>query len=112
MITILLHMTVKAGREGECAALAKELMNSSRAQDPGCINYVFYRRSDSSRELVLYEQWRDLEALNAHVARLQQVLGLPDDREPYPPAHHRRRLPKAFLDLFERTDAVRYEAMN
>jgi hypothetical protein len=58
---------------------------------------------------VRFEQWRDLDALNAHLARLQRVFGLPDKHEPHPPAHHRRRLPKVFLALFEKTEAARYD---
>ena len=111
MITIMFHMTVKAGREGECAAIAKDMMATTRVQDRGCINYTIYRRADNPRELMLYEQWQDIEALNAHVARLRQVFGPPDDQEPYPETHHRRRLPKAFLALFKKTDAVRYDAL-
>jgi len=61
------------------------------AEDEGCVAYVFYRRTDNPSEAMLYEQWRDAEALNAHVARLQRVFGLPDEEEPYPPTHHRRR---------------------
>lgn len=40
-----------------------------------------------------------------------QVLGPPDDQEPYPETHHRRRLPKASLALLEKTDAVCYETL-
>ena len=112
MITILFHMTVKAGREQECAAVAKDVTATTKAQDQGCINYAFYQRADNPRELVLYEQWRDFDALNAHLGRLRQVLGPPDDQEPYPETHHRRRLPKAFLALFEKADAVRYDALD
>lgn len=112
MITLFCRVVAKAGREGECVALAKELMVSTREQDHGCMNYTIYRRSDNSRELVLYEQWRDIEALDAHIARLQKVFGLPDAHEPYPPTHHRRRWPKVFLDLFETTDAARYDSLD
>ena len=111
MITIFFHMTVKPGREEECAVLAKDQMARTRTQDKGCINYTIYRQSESSRELVLFEQWRDLDSLNTHIARLQREFGPPDDQEPYPDTHHRRRLPKAFLALFEKTNAVRYDAL-
>ena len=111
MITILFYMTTQPGREEECAALSKELMASTRAEDAGCITYSVFRRSSDPRELVLFEQWRDADALNGHIARLQRVLGPPDDQEPHPPTHHRRRLPKAFLALFEKTEAVRYESL-
>jgi hypothetical protein len=111
VITILLQMTVRAGREGECADIAKDLMASTRAEDQGCITYTIHRRADNPRELMLYEQWRDAESLNAHLFRLRQLFGPPDDQEPYPETHHRRRLPKAFLALFEKTEAVRYETL-
>lgn len=111
MITILFHMTVKPECEEECAVLAKDQMARTGTQDEGCINYTFYRQSNSSRDLVLFEQWRDLGSLNAHIARLQRELGPPDDQEPHPETDHRRRLPKAFLALFEKTHAVRYDEL-
>jgi quinol monooxygenase YgiN len=109
MLTILLQMTVKPGREAECAKVAAELTASTLAEDNGCISYTYYRRSDEPRHLLLFEQWADQDSLNAHISRLQRVLGPPDDQEPYPPAHHRRRLPKAFLALFEHTEVARYD---
>lgn len=84
---------------------------STRAQDKGCVSYAFYRRSDNPRDLVLFEQWTDADALGAHIGRLQRVYGPPDESEPYPATHHRRRLPKSFLSVFERTEAVRYDAV-
>ena len=111
MITIFFSATVKAERQAEFDVLAREMTASTRAQDQGCIAYTFFRRADQTRDVVLYEQWRDAAALSAHLARLHQVLGPPDHQEPYPETHHRRRLPKAFLALLEKTDAVRYEAL-
>jgi len=84
----------KAGRENEFREMVPRLMRTTRAEDEGCVAYVFYRRPDNPSEAVLYEQWRDAEALNAHIARLQRVFGPPDEQETYPPPHHRRRLPK------------------
>jgi quinol monooxygenase YgiN len=111
MITVLFSMTVRAGREEEWRALLGELHRSTHAEDEGCLSYSFYRQADDPRRYVLHEQWRDADALNAHVARLQRVLGPPPRDEAYPPTHHRRRLPAAFLDFFERTEAVRYEVV-
>jgi quinol monooxygenase YgiN len=111
MITVLFHMTVKAGREAEAVAVAKEATASTRAEDSGCLAYTFYRRADNPRELMLFEQWRDADVLKAHIERLVRVYGPPDDQAPFPPTHFRRRLPKAFLDLFEKADAVRYDAI-
>ena len=112
MITVMFLMTAKAELEEQCARLAKEATASTRAEDAGCISYTFFRRSDDTRQLMLFEQWRDADALAAHIERLKRVYGPPDDSEAYPPAHHRRRLPKAFLDHFDRTEAVRYEVID
>ena len=111
MITVAFHMTIKSGCEAQVAAMAKNLMVSTRAEDPGCITYAFYRRSEDPRELLLFEQWRDQEALKAHIERLQKVVGPPDPKSPYPATHHRSRLPKAFLDLFDKTEALRYDVL-
>ncbi len=109
MLTIFSHMWVKPGHEAESARVVAEAIASTLAKDEGCITYTFYRQNDEPRHLVLVEQWRDGDALNAHIARLQEVYGPPEEREPYPSTHHRRRLPKAFLALFDKTEAARYE---
>jgi quinol monooxygenase YgiN len=109
MVTVLFQMTAKAGREAECARLANEVTASTRIEDDGCISYTFYRRSDDPRGFMLFEQWRDGPSIAAHMERLKRVYGPPDDSEPYPPGHHRRRLPKAFLDYFDKTEAIRYD---
>ena len=110
MITILFHMTVKPERQAEVEMLAKDMMATTRTED-GCIAYTIYRRADQPRDYVLLEQWRDAEALTAHLGVLRRRFGPPDDQEPHPETHHRRRLPKAFLALFEKTEAVRYETV-
>ncbi len=102
MITVLFHMTVKAERDDDWRELLSQLTQSTRAEDEGCLTYVYHRRLDKPREYVLYEQWRDEEALTAHLARLVRLLGPP------PPG---ARLPARFLDHFEQTQAVRYEAL-
>ena len=102
MITILFRMTVKAEQDAEWGELVSQLTRSTRSEDEGCVNYVYHRRLDNSREYVLYEQWRDEEALTALVARLVRLLGPPPAGE---------RLPAKFLDHLEQMQAVRYEAL-
>jgi hypothetical protein len=87
------------------------LLTLGAAVQNAMINYAIYRRSDDARQFVLFEQWRDAEALNGHISRLQRVYGPPDEQEPYSPTHHRRRPPKAFLAYFDKTEAVRYDAL-
>ena len=102
MLTILFSMTVKAGRAGEWQLMLADLHRSTHAEDAGCVAYAYYRRADQPREYVLFEQWADAEALAAHLARLRREYG--------PPPAAGGALPAAFLDLFERTEATRYES--
>ena len=96
--TIVIFMTVKVGREEESRKLAPSLTESTRAEDEGCINYVFHQRVDSPREFVLYERWRDGGALQAHLARLQDVYG--------PPPSGQQGLPATLLEPFEKFEAI------
>ena len=100
MITTILSVTIAAGREAEWQAMVADLHRTTHAEDDGCLAYAFYRQVDNPREYVTFEQWRDADALAAHLARLARVYG-----EPAPGT----RLPAAFVDIFERAEAVRYE---
>src|SRR5216683_3192280 len=50
--------------------MVPRLTRTTRAEDEGCVAYVFYRRPDNPSEAVLYEQWRDAEA-RAPAARVR-----------------------------------------
>ena len=102
MISILFHVTVKAGKEKEFHDLAGHLTDVTRAEDDGCLTYVYLRQQDNPNEYVLNEQWRDEEALDAHLAHLQALMGSPTPGE---------RLPAAFLDLCETTRSVFYSVV-
>jgi quinol monooxygenase YgiN len=92
VITVLFYMTVNEGRDNEFAELAKEMMRSTRSRDAGCITYAIHREIDAPRKFVLYEQWRDEDAINAHLARLMSEIG-------------RER----FVAFFETTSALRLQ---
>lgn len=98
-VTLLFSITVKPDRLDEFATIAQRLTVTTRAEDAGCIAYVFLQQEDNPREYVLYEQWRDRGALDAHLARLRKVFG---------PSSSGRGLPSALLDFFETTRTVRY----
>ena len=100
MITTFFSVTIAAGREEEWQAMVADLHRTTHAEDEGVLAYEFYRRADNPREYMVFEQWRDADALAAHLARLVRVYGEP------PPG---TRLPAAFVDIFERAEAVRYE---
>jgi len=82
---------VKAGRENEFREMVPHLTRTTRAEDEGCVAYVFYRRPDNPSEAVLYEQWRDAEA-RAPAARVRaagRARDVPPDAPP-PTAAQRR----------------------
>ena len=102
-ITLLFSLTTKEGREQEFATLAATLTRVTRAEDEGCLAYVFLQQQNNSREFVLYEQWRDGTALKAHIAHLQKVYG--------PPPPEGGGIPAAILDLADQSRAVRYRVV-
>jgi hypothetical protein len=59
MISILFHVTIKAGKEKEFHELAVRLTKETRAEDDGCLTYAHLQQQDSPNEYVLNEQWRD-----------------------------------------------------
>jgi quinol monooxygenase YgiN len=76
MITILFHLTTKPGADNEARAVLSEMTQVSR-RDDGCISYVFHQQRDDRRQWVLYEQWRDKAALEAHAASMKASFGEP-----------------------------------
>ena len=96
-IAILGFFTAKAGREDDCLELAKELMQSTWAEDEGCICYYFYLKPDTQGEWVFHERWRDWDAVQAHVKRLQTVYGPPAQGE---------GLPAAIIEPFEKMEFI------
>ena len=102
-IAILGYLTIKEGREEACLKLMKELMQSTWAEDEGCICYYFYRKPDSPREIVFHERWRDRDTLQAHVKRLQTVYG--------PPTGGGAGLPDIIFEPFEKAEIVNLVAV-
>jgi len=95
-IAAIWFLTAKAGREEEVYKLVKELSESTRAEDKGCLNYIYLRKSDNHREFALFERWKDLASLQAHITRMQAVYGPP------PPGTPPGSLPAALLEPFEK----------
>src|SRR5215467_8340319 len=77
MITVLFYATVKEDNVQAFHDHVVRLTAITRAEDEGCLTYVFHQQENNSREFMLYEQWRDEAALDAHVAHCQAVFGPP-----------------------------------
>ena len=96
-IAILGYFTPRAGREEDCVKLAKELTQSTWAEDEGCICYYFYQKQDNPREWVFHERWRDWDAVGTHLKRLIDVYGPPEERQEI-------GIPTAILEPWEKIE--------
>lgn len=67
MISFTVRMTFRPEDREEIATILRELTASSR-QEPGCVSYVPHRVQADPDTIVIYEQYRDQAALDAHRA--------------------------------------------
>jgi quinol monooxygenase YgiN len=66
---IIVKGTIPLNREDreEAVALIREMADSSR-RESGCLAYEVYLSVDDPDTVVLWQQWRSLDALEAHFA--------------------------------------------
>jgi quinol monooxygenase YgiN len=64
---LIAKFTVREGEEERVLQLAEELVAKTR-EEPGNILYIPHRDPEDPRVLLVYEQYRDREAFEAHGA--------------------------------------------
>jgi quinol monooxygenase YgiN len=64
---LVVRVTALEGKEDEAAATLRELAEASR-QEPGCELYIPAQDPESPRSLLVYEQYADKAAFEAHGA--------------------------------------------
>ena len=94
MIVLVVTWVAKAGRETEVAALFAKLTEESR-KEPGCVMYQVHRHRTEPRRFLIYEQYRDDAAIEAHRSA------------PHFLQYARKDLPK----IADRTEGNLYEPM-
>lgn len=67
MINVLATYHVAEGNEEKVAELLREYIGLTRAE-PGCVTFNAHRSNDDPAVFVLYEQYEDQAAFDAHVA--------------------------------------------
>ena len=77
MLTIMIHAKIKKEFLDEYIEMASLLTKETKNKRKGCISYSFNQRTDQPTEFVLYEQWENQEALDAHIEELKVLLGPP-----------------------------------
>ena len=67
MLILVVQLTIKAGYEDEVIELLRKLQEETR-REPGCIHYAVQRSRENRRVYLVYEQYKDQAALDAHRA--------------------------------------------
>ena len=65
MIVLKVDMLVKPGSEDKCKEYLRILQEHSR-QEPGCLMYMGHQSMREARRFLIYEQYKDQAALDAH----------------------------------------------
>ena len=86
MLTVVARYVVTEGHEAAVAELLRENAEASRAE-PGCLEFSVYQAIDDARAFLLYEEYTDEDAFQAHRRTAhfksiieQQVVPLLDER--------------------------------
>jgi Uncharacterized conserved protein len=72
MLTFTAKLTVKAGQEQEFERIMSIAVPKVR-EEPGNRAYIFHRSTQDSRVFMLYEEYDDQAALEAHRAHLREM---------------------------------------
>jgi quinol monooxygenase YgiN len=65
MVVLVVSWTAKAGHEDEVAEVFSRLSEEAR-KEPGCVMFVVHRHRTEPRRFLVYEQYKDDAALEAH----------------------------------------------
>ena len=65
MIVLKVDMVVKAGTQTNCREYLRILQERSRTE-PGCLMYLTHQSTENPLKFLIYEQYRDQAALEAH----------------------------------------------
>jgi quinol monooxygenase YgiN len=74
MITLIATVKVKEGKMDEAVKVLKEIVPKIKEAEPGCLAYVPHTIRGEDNTIVLYEKYRDKEALKVHSGNLQKSL--------------------------------------
>lgn len=75
MITVHAYVYAKTEHRDAYLQGLRELQNSTRANDPGCLRYEFWASIDDPNAFVCVEVWSDMDALTAHLDAPHHIAG-------------------------------------
>ena len=65
MVSFFIRLKFNSEDRADMAEVARLLANESR-REPGCVSFIPHQAQDDPDTLVIYEQYRDEDAMNAH----------------------------------------------
>ncbi len=65
MVVLVVNWLAHAGKEHEVAAIFQKQAAAARTE-PGCLMFQVHRHRDDPRRFLIYEQYKDDAALEAH----------------------------------------------
>jgi len=74
MITLIAKVKVKDGKMDEALKALKEIVPKIKEAEPGCLAYIPHTVRGEDNTIILYEKYRDKDALKVHSGNLQKSL--------------------------------------
>ena len=68
MVVVIATLKAKSGKEDELIAAMTDLVKSVRENEPGTLDYTFHRSKKDASTFMVYEKYKDDEAIQAHMA--------------------------------------------
>ncbi len=74
MITLIAKLIIKEGKMDEAVALLKEIAPGIRKNEAGCLAYIPHTVKGEDNAIIIYEKYRDKDALKIHSTNLPKTL--------------------------------------
>ncbi len=74
MITLIATLKIKEGKMNEAVEVLKTAVPGILKNEPGCLAYVPHSVRGEDHTIIIYEKYRDKEALKLHSANLPKTL--------------------------------------
>ena len=68
MLVIVATLKAQSGKEDELVAVMTDLVKAVRENEPGALDYTFHRSQKDASTFMVYEKYKDGEAMQAHMA--------------------------------------------
>ena len=72
MITLIATLKIKEGKVEEAVNVLKEVVPKIKASEPGCLEYIPHTVRGDENTIIIYEKYRDKDALKLHSANLMK----------------------------------------